>query len=431
MKITKALLGILVLIIIATGCKKDDDNGFEEIAEIIVPINEAPAPVTLSAPENNTELIALAPKLIWIASTDPEGKDITYDIYLGTDESSLSIISENNSNTELQLQTDLEKDTSYFWKVLAKDTEGKASESQLFSFSTEYVKISLVTDNAPFSKRKFSSTTVFNNKIWVIGGEDESGNVLDDIWSSVDGLNWTLEVANAPFGTRRNHYTIVFQNKMWVYNGSDGQYLNADIWSSIDGVNWIKETNDRTWDNLPFYGQSSTTMFVYNDMIWRLAAYDGSIGDLTTERYIWNSSDGKNWNLVSENHGFDSKYGMAVVPFQGKLIGLEGNNLATNTFTKIWESNDGITWTLIDENLPFKLGFYTDAVVNENRLYITGGSGFNELWFTDDGINWEKATNDRKFSIRWAKASIVLNDNIYIIGGGFNSNFYNDVWELE
>ena len=431
MKFYRIIFGILIVLISVLGCNRDDDNDFQALDEITVPSNEAPAPVSLSAPENKTELVALAPKLIWGASIDPEGKNVTYDVYLGTDENSLTLISGNNSNTEFQLDTDLEKDTSYFWKVTAKDTQGEASESELYSFSTEHLKVSLVTDNASFSKRKSSSTTVFNNKIWVIGGEDESDNVLGDIWSSEDGLNWNLEVANAPFGTRRNHCTIVFQDKMWVYNGRDGQYLNADIWSSIDGVNWIKETNDRTWDDLPFYGQSSTTMFAYNDMIWMLAAYDGSSGDLTTERYIWNSSDGKNWTLVSENHGFDSKYGMAVVPFQGKLIGLEGKNSGTNTFTKIWESNDGITWTLIEENLPFELGTYTDAVVNKNRLYITGGVGYDELWFTDDGINWNKATNDRKFSIRYAKASIVLNDNIYIIGGGFHDNFYNDVWKLE
>jgi len=429
------LFAYTLLTTVLTSCHKDDDSvqdiQIEQVTETPEKENQAPSIVTLSTPQNNSELQSVNPLLQWNEAIDPDGDDFKYEVLIGTSEHSFLPIATDLSSLEFQVDTALEKGAAYFWKVVAKDANGNESTSAISNFKTNYISVKLLLAEADFSKRKSATTTVFNNKIWVIGGEDESGNVLEDIWSSPDGINWTLEVTNAPFGARRNHYTIVFKNKMWVYNGSDVQYLNADIWSSTDGVNWVKETNDSTWDRLPFYGQLATTMFVHNDMIWRLAAYDGSIGDLTTERYIWNSSDGKNWDLVSENHGFDKKYGMAVVSFQGRLIGLEGDNIGTNKFTKIWESIDGINWTLIDESLPFELGFYTDAVVNKNRLNITGGFQYDELWFTDDGINWNKAIGNREYSLRLAKSSIVFNDKIYIIGGGFNDNFYNDVWELD
>lgn len=434
----KSILTLSACLFLACGltsCQKDDDAmqdiEKEQVTETPEMENLAPSTAILTEPLDNSELQSLSPLLQWTEAIDQDGDALKYKVMLGTTEHSFLPVATDINSLEYQLETPLEKGVDYYWKVVATDAEGNESTSDIFTFKTEYISINLLLAEADFSKRKSATTTVFNNKIWVIGGQDQSGNVLEDIWSSTDGLNWTLELANAPFGKRRDHYTIVFKDKMWVYSGSNGTSLNADIWSTSDGINWIKETNDSAWDTLPFYGQSHTTMFIHEDKIWRLAAYDGAIGDLTTERYIWNSSDGKNWNLVSENHGFDSKYGMAVVSFQGRLIGLEGVNIGTNKYTKIWESIDGVNWTLIDESLPFELGFYTDAVVNQNRLYITGGSQYDELWYTDDGINWNKAIEDRGFSIRWAKSSIVLNDKIYIIGGGFNSNYYNDVWELE
>ena len=84
------------------------------------------------------------------------------------------------------------------------------------------------------------ASVVFNNKMWVLGGRDESSN-KNDVWSSSDGINWTQATANAPWTARQEYTSVVFNNKMWVLGGYDGSYKN-DVWSSSDGVNWTQAT---------------------------------------------------------------------------------------------------------------------------------------------------------------------------------------------
>lgn len=420
--------------LLVMNCKKDDDPVIKIPVEVIenpIAENSAPTSPLLVLPEENSTLNSISPTLNWEASTDPENETIRYDVFLGTNQNSLAIMVSDLETTEYEIVSNLEKGTTYYWNVVATDEKGNSTSSELFNFVTEFITVNPLTQNAAFSKRSFSSTTVFKDKIWVIGGKDESDTILSDIWSSPDGLNWTLETDASPFGPINAQSVIVFNNKMWMYSGYNNGLLNNKIWSTEDGINWVEETNDTMWNRVPFYGQNATTMFIFDNMIWRFAAYDGSTGDLTTERNIWNSSDGKNWTLVSENHGFDQKYGMEVIPFQGKLIGIEGSTLSSNKFTKIWQSSNGIDWEVIAENLPFEFGYYSEAQILDDKLYMTAGGGYSELWFTEDGINWQQAIQEKEYPSRYANATVVFQNKIHIVGGGTHTDAYNDVWTLE
>lgn len=432
MKFSK-IIYLTIISLLAINCKKDDDPVIDipvEVTENSTAENAPPTSPLLVLPEMNSNLNSLAPTLHWNASTDPENETIQYEVFLGTNESSMAILVSNLETTEFEITANLEKGTTYYWKVAAKDIKGNSTSSELFNFSTEHIAVNLVTQEAAFSKRNFSTTTVFKDKIWIIGGKDEGNTVLSDIWSSSDGANWNLETDAAPFGAIKGHAVIVFNDKMWIYSGSNGVLLNYKIWSTEDGINWVEETNDSTWNTVPFYSQSATTMFVFDNKIWRFAAYDSSTGDLTTERNIWNSSDGKNWTLVNENHGFNSKFGMEVIPFQGKLIGIEGST-GSNQFSKIWQSTNGIDWEVIAEDLPFSFSWYCEAQILDDKLYMTAGYGYSELWFTEDGISWKKAVQEREYPSRYANSSVIFNDKIYVIGGGTHTDKYNDVWTLE
>ncbi len=435
MKTIKFIIPVFTFILLIAGCSKDDDDLIEKIETITEEINKVPSMATLSFPVNESELISSSPLLEWEKAIDPEGGNLIYEVQLGLDESNLITLANNLTTNQYQLETQLEKGITYNWKVIAKDSKGNNTDSNINTFTTEHITPNLITNNAPFSKRKFSTTTVFKGKIWAIGGEDENGNMLSDIWSSEDGENWQMNTADAPFGSRKEHNTIVFNEKMWLYSGMGKNIINEnifkkDIWSTTDGVNWTKESNDTLWDNVPFYQQHGT-MFVFDDLIWRFAGYNGSVGDLTEERYIWNSNDGRNWNLISENHGFDQKHSMEVIPFQGKLIGLEGNPLGDDKFNKIWESNDGINWELVADTVPFQIGYYAEAVIFNDKLFMTAGAFYDELWFTEDGIEWIKATADRGYEIRYANNTVIFNDKIYVVGGGTHADEYNDVWILD
>src|SRR5690606_9957048 len=91
----------------------------------------------------------------------------------------------------------------------------------------------------------------FNGRTWCVGGANMNSDthVFEQIRSSVDGLNWTLEVAKAPFGPRANHGLVVFNNRLWVLGGSTTMLfgLKNDVWSSPDGVNWTREVSQAPW----------------------------------------------------------------------------------------------------------------------------------------------------------------------------------------
>ncbi len=421
------------------SCKKDEPEEFiapeenivpEEVVEEADPVNGSPTEPVLSLPEENQELVSLTPMLVWQEATDPDSDAITYALYMGVEGNPLNLVANAITTTDFIIDTSLLNGRTYQWRVDAQDDKGNSSSSALFSFTTEHNTVTQISESAPFSKRKNATLTSFNNKIWLIGGADETGEVLAEIWSSEDGENWTLETNNAAFGPRNGHAIIEFQNKLWLYNGSNGSALSREIWSSDNGINWTRELSDHPWNNTPFLGQNSTTMFVFENKIWRFAAYHGDTGDITPERNVWNSNDGKNWVLVTENHGFDRKYGMKVIPFQGKLIAFEGHNSGGSKISKVRQSTNGIDWEIVSENLPFDIGIYSDAVIQNEKLYLTGGLGYNELWFTQDGINWKQSVQQRNYPVKSHNSSTLLNEKIYIVGGNLNE-FSNDVWEID
>ena len=65
---------------------------------------------------------------------------------------------------------------------------------------------------------------------------------MNDVWSSVDGgVNWVEVIATAPWGVRYLHTSVVYNNKMYIIAGDDWPNLYDDAWSSDDGgVTWVQ-----------------------------------------------------------------------------------------------------------------------------------------------------------------------------------------------
>jgi hypothetical protein len=128
----------------------------------------------------------------------------------------------------------------------------------------------LVTGNAIFSPRSGQGVAVFDDRLWVIGGSE-----TNDVWSSKDGNNWILVNANAPFKVMEYTPVVVFDNKFWIVGG--GSYPPAhsakrvveraydEIWSSPDGNNWTLETEHAGFG--PRFLQGVT---VFKNRIWMI-----------------------------------------------------------------------------------------------------------------------------------------------------------------
>ena len=112
--------------------------------------------------------------------------------------------------------------------------------------SSDGVSWSQVVEEAPFEARQFHAVKVFDagdgKKMWLVGGSNGS-ELLNDIWSSPNGVDWTLETNSAPFEPRQFHDLEVFNNgqELFLFGGSNDSGANLnDVWKTIDGVNWEK-----------------------------------------------------------------------------------------------------------------------------------------------------------------------------------------------
>lgn len=268
---------------------------------------------------------------------------------------------------------------------------------------------------------------------------------LSDVWSSVDGKNWQLVLNKAPWGDRRSIEVTVFDGKMWLMGGWGPEvgYAN-DVWSSEDGVNWKLETAHAAWP-----AREGHQLVVFQNKIWIIGGvkygehhilpwlFGGiTVGKNQLFNDVWYSSDGINWKEATKNAGWAPRWDFASEAFNNKLWVVDGMNYYGTLYNDVWSSDDGITWTLLDKNPPFATR-QGNAILNyQNKLWVVGrlnsaeyGGGANDVWYSDDGVNWKKTDKDSLWTGREDVGVVIFNDKIWVMGGmDKNFTWTNDVW---
>ncbi|TQD36963.1 hypothetical protein [Haloflavibacter putidus] len=114
---------LCISLFVLTACSSDDAT-----------TNPGPDDFNLLTP-NNSNNVDLLPELTWEAATHPNDDNITYDVYLGTQNPPQNIIATNHTFNFLDLEEELEPETTYYWQVVAKDSNDNTSTSNLASFT--------------------------------------------------------------------------------------------------------------------------------------------------------------------------------------------------------------------------------------------------------------------------------------------------------
>lgn len=183
-----------------------------------------------------------------------------------------------------------------------------------------------VQSNLP--KRFFYHPFVFQNKLWIIGGEDQQQQYAD-IWNSEDGIHWVKQKDQAGFGKRSASQIVQLHNKLFL--------LNNDVWSSIDGINWTKET-DEIVKGEQIFGYAAV---VYDDKIWLLGCNRN--GQFSSQVLV--SSDGKYWQGM--NAPWSPRGGIAATVHHDKIFMTGGKYGGTPEHTEFVYSND--LWSFVKE----------------------------------------------------------------------------------
>ena len=151
------------------------------------------------------------------------------------------------------------------WRIIEfKDTLWAFSgQYGLYSNSIDGLNWNKVSNNPqiPFSPRTLFATCVFDNKLWMVGGVQKGKpcndihveaayNVLNDIWFTADGKHWQ-QGDNPPWYRRDKHKLYVFNNKVYLLGGDSYAFNFPEVWSTTDFKQWTKEFD---------YGQLFTNM---------------------------------------------------------------------------------------------------------------------------------------------------------------------------
>jgi hypothetical protein len=116
-----------------------------------------------------------------------------------------------------------------------------------------------VTGAAPWSARDDAGVVVFDDALYMLGGQERP-----DIWRSADGRQWTQLTPEAAWKSRGDAARVVFEGKLWVFGGWAGESTNAlnDVWFSSDGATWERQAEHAPW------APRGPISIVFDDKIW-------------------------------------------------------------------------------------------------------------------------------------------------------------------
>lgn len=438
-------LSCLTFLLLSLSCSKNDndppapieeaiESDTEDDTEVAEEENSAPSEFELVVLPDAAVEVDVLPIFSWNASTDPEGDTVVYDLYLDEGGAADKIYAENIEVNSYEVKDRLELTKEYAWKVVARDSEGASVTSDTRTFSTRPLRFNDVpeTANAAFSARQLHSSIVYEDRIWVIGGSIIGAGTVPfkDVWFTEDGINWELATESADYGARAAHSSVVFDGKMWVIGGFDdtGKIKN-DVWASKDGETWNVVVKDA-----PFNGRAGHTSVVYDNKIWLIGGVDT---DNNLQNDVWVSQDGFTWKEVSGDAGFEARNLHSTVAFEDGIYVIGGRNKLDERLGDVWFSKDGINWDVLSKDADFTGRFSHTSIVFDNKMWVIGGideefNWKNDAWFSTDGKIWTEAINAAPFSRRFRHSSVVFKNKAWVIAGtGEANNVQNDVWTFE
>ncbi len=184
---------------------------------------------------------------------DPDVIDtVTYDLYWGTDSSSLALTAQDISITQ-HLMTDLSPGVSYFWKIVAKDNQGLETAGPVWRWTSDGDPPDLIISNLsldPGGNIQIGQSVTVTAQIDNIG----NGPVVDLF--GVDFRVSGSSIGTIPVDTILLAGTHVLVSHSWTYNGGDpvievvADYLN-DVAETEEGNNEYMALFTEAADNTP------------------------------------------------------------------------------------------------------------------------------------------------------------------------------------
>jgi hypothetical protein len=296
------------------------------------------------------------------------------------------------------------------------------------------------TAAAAWQPRDSQGETVYAGRMWIFGGWFNSFEAPPrDVWSSADGRNWTLVTKAAPWIHSDLPMSLTFRNRMWMmggwYNGRlPGHSASSAVWWSTDGANWNKVTERAGWSP-----RLAAAIVEFRGRMWILGGtenyYFGDQRSLKND--VWSSADGRTWTQATANAGWAPRAYHQAVAHDGKIWVFGGGNYVPEYqgFHDVWSSEDGVRWTQVTAAAPWAARLWFTAAVYRGRMWVLGGwskipeTNWGDVWYSRDGKAWTQLRSKVIWKERHEHSGFVFQDKLWI-AGGHAKPLSNEVWSL-
>ncbi len=192
-------------------------------------------------------------------------------------------------------------------------------------------------------------------------------------------LHWVKESDHAQWQARDSQGELVYKNQLWLFGGWFGSYEAPprDVWNSKDGKNW-----NLVEKNAPWIHSDLPMSVTFQNKMWMMGGwYNGRLDGHSASNQVWSSQDGKNWKQITAYAGWSPRVASGIVNFKGKmwiLGGTENYYFGTDHHLKndVWFSGDGKKWELATANAGWSPRSYHAAVVHDGKMWVMGGGNY-------------------------------------------------------
>jgi hypothetical protein len=279
------------------------------------------------------------------------------------------------------------RDKQHFPRICSNDVWSSADGAEWTEVKPNTFRDASFDPTADWEGRHTAGYVVFRGRMWIIGGDVNQHHYQNDVWSSVDGRNWTRVTGNVPWAPRALHYTAVLRDRIWVLGGQtmpgfapSREHFYRDIWTTSNGLDWEQvKPREPYWSARGMIGGSA----VFRDRIWVLGGgtYDTpAIKDRNFYNDVWSSADGVEWIRHTEAASWAPRQYHDVAVFDNRLWVLEGYNKQSGNRNDVWHSADGVDWQQVPDT-PWKPRHAASVFVHQNSLWMVAGNNMeSDVW---------------------------------------------------
>lgn len=191
-------------------------------------------------------------------------------------------------------------------------------------------------ERVPWTARMGHACVVFNGKLWVLGGNDETGTSVNDIWGATlneEQLEWREKPYTATWQSRCMFAATVFHKKIWIYGGATEPFSDPleDMWTSENGEIWERYEKIPKDKNNPVGEPIGATLQVVKEELNLIGSFrSGSI--VKPKKFVLGEAQ-ESWQGTELQDPWDGQenntFSLLSVPHKG-LIFLRSLNYRTH-----------------------------------------------------------------------------------------------------